>query len=253
MAISGTYAFNPDISEIVEEAYERAGLEMRSGYDLRTARRSLNILTLEWQNRGINLWTVDESTIDETEAGVSLGSDKFLKKGTASYNLDTGTISLLGIVLRTDAGSATSQMDYRLARIAQPTYETIPNKLTQARPLQYYFQRREILGAADDGSAQKDRISLWPVPDADSKYQIIYWRLKRISDTGDIASNTMQVPGRFIPALIAGLAYHLSMKRAEAAPRSQMLKQVYDEEFRMAAEEDREKASVRFVPHIQGY
>ena len=253
MAISGTYAFNPDISEIVEEAFERAGLEMRSGYDLRTARRSLNILTLEWQNRGINLWTVDESTIDETAAGVSLVSPEYLKKGTADYNLDTGTISLLGLVLRTDEGSTTAQMDYRLARISQPTYATIPNKLTQARPLQYYFQRREILGAAAGGTDQKDKINLWPVPDADSKYQIIYWRLKRVADTGDIASNTMQIPGRFIPALDSGLAYHLAMTRPEAAPRAQMLKQAYEEEFRLAAEEDREKASVRFVPHIQGY
>ena len=182
MAISGTYAFNPDLSEIVEEAYERAGLEMRSGHDLRTARRSLNILTLEWQNRGINLWTVDEVTYDD-----GAGTDT-LVKGTASYDLAVGTIGVLDVILRTDAGDATNQTDYRLNRISQPTYSTIPNKLSAGRPLQYYLERKEILDTAADGSDQKDRINLWPVPDKSSTYKIIYWRMKRIADTGkDVA------------------------------------------------------------------
>lgn len=252
MAISGTYAFNPDLSEIVEEAYERAGVEMRSGHDLRTARRSLNILTLEWQNRGINLWTIDESTISETADGVALTLN-FLNKDTYQYNLDVGTIGLLDLILRTDEGDATKQTDYRLNRISQPTYSTIPNKLTTGRPLQYYLERREVLDTAADGSDQKDRINLWPVPDKDSTYKIVYWRMKRIADTGDPASNTMEVPSRFIPALVSGLAYHVAMKRPEAVQRVGLLKQAYEEEFGLAAQEDREKASVRFVPHIPGY
>ena len=252
MAISGTYAFNPDLSEIVEEAYERAGLEMRSGNDLRTARRSLNLLTLEWQNRGINLWTIDESRVAERSDGVALTTN-YLEKDVASYNLDVGTIGVLDLVLRTDDGSASQQMDYRLNRISQPTYSTIPNKMSSARPLQYYLQRKEILDVAADGSDQKDTITLWPVPEKDSTYKIIYWRMKRISDTGNPASDTMQVPGRFMPALIAGLAYHVALKRPEAMQRVSMLKQFYEEEFKTASEEDRVKASVRFVPHIPGY
>ena len=126
MAISETYTFNPDISEIVEEAYERAGLEMRTGYDIRTARRSLNILTLEWQNRGLNLWTFDEGMLSETSAGAALTTN-YLVKGTAKYNMPMGTISLLDLVLRTNDGGLNTQADYRLNRISQPTYSTIPN------------------------------------------------------------------------------------------------------------------------------
>jgi len=252
MAISGTYAFNPDISEIVEEAFERAGLELRSGMDFRTARRSLNLITLEWQNKGLNLWTVSEDMIDETSAGVSLTTN-YLVKGTASYNLPSGTISLLNAELRLDDGSLTSQADYSLARISQPTYATIPNKLTQARPLQYWVQRKEIPGAAAGGANQSDTMTLWPVPDSSTKYKIVIHRLKRISDTGNPASNTMQIPGRFMPALISGLAYQIALKRPEAQGRIEMLKQLYDEAFALAAEEDREKASVRFVPLVQSW
>lgn len=256
MAISGTYAFNPDITEIVEEAYERAGLELRSGYDLKTARRSLNLLTLEWQNRGLNLWTIDgEVQVSETSAGVSLGSSTalYLKKGTASYNLDVATTGLLDIVLRTDDTDTTLQSDYHMNRISQPTYATIPNKLSEGRPLQYYLQRTEILGAGAAGVDQKSVITLWPVPDEDSKYKLVYWRVKRIADTGDASSNTVQVPDRFIPALVSGLAYHIAMKRPEVSDRAMMLKQVYEEQFQLAAEEDRVKTSARFVPYIPGY
>ena len=236
MAISGTQAFMPDIGDIVQEAYERAGLEMRSGYDLRSARRSLNLLTLEWQNRGINLWTIEEKTISS------------LTKGTAAYSLDAGTISLLDVVLRLDAGSATNQMDYQMNRISQSTYSTIPNKLQQGRPLQYYMERIEVLDVDADGTDRVDKITLWPVPDSDTKYQIKYWRIKRIDDTGDAASNTMEVPGRFLPALVSGLAYQIAIKRPESAQKVQMLKQEYEQQFSMAAEEDREKSTIRFVP-----
>ena len=251
MAISETYTFNPDISEIVEEAYERAGLEMRTGYDIRTARRSLNILTLEWQNRGLNLWTIDEITWDSV--GDGCGPTTTLTKGTATYNLRSGTISLLDAILRTNDGELNQQADYRLNRISQPTYSTIPNKLTQARPLQYYMDRKEILGAGDGGVDQYDTITLWPVPDESLKYTLIYWRMRRIADAGNPASNTMQIPSRFIPALISGLAYYIAMKKPEAQGRLPFLKEVYEEDFRTAADEDRVKASVRFVPQIPWY
>ena len=236
MALSGTQTFMPDIGDIVQEAYERAGLEMRSGYDLRSARRSINLLTLEWQNRGINLWTIEEKGITS------------ITKGTSSYNLDAVTIALLDMVLRLDAGSATKQTDYQLNRISQSTFSTIPNKLQQGRPLQYYMERREVLDVNADGTDRFDTVNLWPVPDSSTKYQIRYWRMKRIDDAGDMASNTMEVPGRFLPALVSGLAYQIAIKRPESAQKVQMLKQEYEQQFSMAAEEDREKSAIRFVP-----
>lgn len=251
MAISGTYTFNPDVSELVEEAYERAGLELRSGYDLRTARRSLNLLMLEWQNRGINLWTVEEKTVSETDGGVSLTGD-YLNKSAASYNIDTGTISLLDLILRINDGVVATQADYHLNRIAQPTYANIPNKLTEGRPLQYYFERKEILDTSA-GVNQNSTITLWPVPDEGSKYKILYWRIARISDVGDLASNTMQVPDRFLPALVAGLAYQVATKRPEVASRVPFLREQYEELFTQAAEEDRVKTSARFVPRAATY
>ena len=253
MAISETYAFNPDIGDIVEEAFERAGLELRSGHDLRTARRSLNFLTLEWQNRGINLWTIEEKFITAAADGTSLGETNYLLKDTASYRLDLGTISLLDMVLRTNDESVTSQADYQLNRISEPTFATIPNKLSSARPLQFYLERKEILGAGAGGVDQYDTVTLWPVPDSSTKYKVKYWRMKRIADTGDSAGNTMQVPARFLPALVSGLAYHIACKRPEVVDRIQMLKAQYEELFTQAAEEDRVKTSARFVPHITAY
>jgi len=244
MAISGTYTFNPDISELVEEAYERAGLELRSGYDLRTARRSLNFLMLEWQNRGLNLWTIEKKTL------LGGGTDDTLVKGTSEYNIATGTIGLLDVILRTNAGNTSTQSDYHLSRISEPTYANIPSKLTQARPLQYLFNRVEILSGDTDGDDVPSTITLWPIPDKSDEYTILYWRVKRISDTGDVASNTMQVPDRFLPALVAGLAYQIATKRPEAAQRIPFLKQQYDETFMEAADEDRVKTSARFVPRI---
>jgi len=253
MAISETYEFNPDIGDIVEEAYERAGLELRSGYDLRTARRSLNFLTLEWQNRGINLWTIDEQYIDSTSGGASLGSSNYLVKDTASYRLALGTISLLDMILRTNDGDATTQTDYHLNQISEPTYATVPNKLSSARPLQFYLQRTEIRGAAAGGGDVYDTVTFWPVPDSSTKYVVKYWRMKRIADVGSSAANTMEVPARFLPALVSGLAYHIACKRPEAFGRLQMLKQQYEEIFQQAADEDRVKTSARFVPYIPGY
>jgi|TARA_R110002051_G_scaffold321634_2_gene409829 hypothetical protein len=238
MAISGTYTFNPDISELVEEAYERAGLQLRSGYDLRTARRSLNFLMLEWQNRGLNLWTISQEPVFD------------LVKGTADYNIALGTIGLLDVVLRTNAGVVSTQSDYHLSRVSEPTYANIPSKLTQARPLQYLFNRVEILSGTTLGADVPSTITLWPIPDKSNEYTILYWRVKRIADTGGLASNTMQVPDRFLPALVAGLAYQIASKRPEAASRIPFLKQQYEETFMEAAAEDRVKTSARFVPRI---
>lgn len=252
MAISETYAFNPDLGDIIEEAFERAGLELRSGYDLRTARRSLNFLTLEWQNRGLNLWTVDQQTISETAAGGALTTN-YLVEGTASYRLDLGTVSLLDMILRTNDGDENTQADFQLNRISEPTYSTIPNKLTQARPLQFYYERKEILGAAASGADQYDTVTFWPVPDHSTKYKVLYWRMKRVADAGINAGNTMQVPSRFLPALVSGLAYHIACKRPEAMERVPMLQQRYEEVFMQAADEDRVKTSARFVPRVVRY
>ena len=246
MATSGSYSFNPDIGDIMEEAYERAGLDFDSAYQYRSARRSLDLLTLEWQNKGLNLWTVEESKLVEA-------SPNQLTKGTATYNLGNATVSVLDVILRTDSGSETNQTDYLLNRISEPTYASIPNKLNQARPLQYYIARSEIIAGSSDGTDINSTITFWPTPDESSKYEIIYWRMKRIADTGTPASNTMQVPGLFIPALCAGLAYHVACKNPSVSARVPMLKQIYDETFSEAAEENRVKTSARFVPKISGY
>ncbi len=243
MATSGTYAFNPDVGEIVEEAYERAGLEMRTGYDLRTARRSLNFLMLEWQNRGINLWTVElySTPID-------------LIKGTSTYDIDIDTMALLDVMLRTDDTNANKQTDFHLSRISQPSYSNIPNKLSEGQPLQYLYNR---VGIQDynptTGADQKSTITLWPTPDKTSTYKIYYYRIRRIADTGNDASNTMDVPDRFLPCLVSGLAYHLATKKPEAASRVQLLKAQYEELFKEAADEDRVKVSARFVPDMLNY
>ena len=249
MAISDTYTFNPDIGEIVEEAYERAGLEMRSGYDLRTARRSLNFLTLEWQNRGINLWTVDSLMISEQSDGSALTTN-YLVKDVSGYSLDSSTIAVLDMVLRVNDGTQATQVDYHMSRVSQSTYAAIPNKLSRGMPLQYYLERRGILDTEANDDDRKDRINIWPAPGESSKYKILYWRIKRIADSGGSASETMEVPSRFMPALVSGLAYHIAMKKPEAAGRVELLKQVYEEEFMTAAGEDREKAPVRFVPRM---
>jgi len=226
MATSGTATFNPDLGEIIEEAYERAGIEMRSGYDMRTARRSLNILVSEWANRGLNLWTVEIGT-------------QTLTAGTASYALPADTIDLIEHVIRTSSGDQNAQNDRQLNRISIASRATIPNKLSRGVPLQIYVDRQAT-----------PTFYLWPVPDSVSTYTVIYWRLRRIQDTGTGSTNTMDIPSRFIPALVAGLAFHLAMKKPELVSRVIPLKQYYDEQFMLAAEEDRDRASVSFTPYI---
>ena len=225
MTTSGTTAFDMDFTEIAEEAWERAGREMRSGYDLRTARRSMNLMTIEWQNRGINMWTIDSGTIN-------------LVQGTTQYTLPADTIDLLEHQIRTNSGNTSTQSDLTISRISVSTYASIPNKLTQGRPIQLYVERLR----------DAPKVNVWPVPD-NNNYVLYYWRMRRIQDAGS-GVQTADMNFRFFPCLVAGLAYHIAMKVPELVDRIPMLKSVYDEQFNMAAGEDREKTAARFVPRI---
>jgi len=228
MATSGTATFNMEFTEIAEEAWERAGREMRSGYDLRTARRSMNLLTIEWANRGINMWTIEEGYID-------------LVQGQAEYDLPDDTIDLLEHVVRTGSGNYSTQQDITISRISVSTYASIPNKQTQGRPIQVKVERLR----------DNPRIVIWPVPNQgtaqDPYYLFVYWRLRRIEDAGS-GVQTPDMNFRFYPALVAGLAYYIAMKVPELTDRIPMLKSIYDEQYDLAGQEDREKAPVRFVP-----
>ena len=225
MATSGTTAFDMDFTEIAEEAWERAGREMRSGYDLRTARRSMNLMTIEWQNRGLNLWTIDQQT-------------QALTAGTSQYTLMTDTIDLLDHVIRTNAGNSATQSDLTISRIGVSTYASIPNKLSQGRPIQIWIERLR----------DAPRVNLWPVPD-DNTYTLVYWRMRRIEDAGN-GVETADMNFRFLPCLVAGLAYHIAMKDPDLVARVPILKQAYDEQYSLAAGEDREKTSEHFVPRV---
>ena len=222
MATSGTTAFNLDLNQLVEEAFERCGAELRTGYDLRTARRSLNLLTIEWANRGINLWTVEESSFP-------------MVQGTGTYDLPTDTIDILDFVIRTNDGLS-NQQDISMSRIAEPTYANIPNKNTQGRPLQVYVNRQ----------AEVPNITVWPLPN-NASYTFVYWYLRRIQDAGN-GVNTQDIPFRFLPCMVAGLAFYLSQKLPNALDRMQMLKMEYEEQWTLASTEDREKATLRLTP-----
>jgi hypothetical protein len=300
MTTTGSTLFNMDFTEIAEEAWERAGREMRSGYDLRTARRSMNLMTIEWQSKGINMWTMEQGIIN-------------LIPGLATYALPTDTIDLMEHVIRTGSNTASTQADLTMSRISVSTYATIPNKLAQARPIQVWIQRLSgetnptnatlsssisatdttitlstVVGLAGSGfikidseviyytfvtgnvlggvfrgqnnttaashtagaaifMAQLPAITVWPTPDASVPYQFVYYRLRRVQDAG-AGVETADMNFRFLPSLVAGLAYHIAIKVPELMPRIQMLKQIYDETFEIAAGEDREKAPSRFVP-----
>lgn len=224
MTTSGTTAFNLDLVELVEEAFERCGAELRTGYDLKTARRSLNLMFADWANRGINLWTVDTGSIPLTQ-------------GTATYPLPTDTVDLMEHVIRTSPGNVATQTDLSITRISVSTYATIPNKLSQARPIQVYIDRQSPIPT----------VTVWPIPDQSNYYTFVYWRLRRIQDAGS-GVNTMDVPFRFIPCMVAGLAYYLAGKLESGAERLPVLKAQYDESWQIASDEDRDKAAVRFVP-----
>jgi hypothetical protein len=230
MTTSGTTAFTMDFTEVAEEAWERAGREMRSGYDLRTARRSMNLLTIEWQNRGINMWTIEQGVIN-------------LVQGVATYDLPADTIDLLEHVIRTGAGNASTQSDLSISRISVSTYSSIPNKLTQDRPIQLYIDR----------ARDNPKVTVWPVPNQGTigspYYQLVYWRMRRIQDAG-AGEQTPDANFRFFPALVSGLAYYIAQKVPDLMPRIPMLQVEYERQFELAAGEDREKAAVRFVPRM---
>jgi hypothetical protein len=303
MATSGTAVFNLDLSEVVEEAFERCGSELRTGYDLRTARRSLNLLFADWANRGINMWTMEQGTIT-------------LTYNQMTYALPNDTVDLLEHQIRTQANSSSNQADLNITRISISTYATIPNKLTTSRPIQILVQRNNgmispigatlsttinstattitlstaaglpaqgfikiddeiivygyITGntlyncfrgqqgttAASHTSgatvywAQVPAVTVWPVPDNATTYTLVYWRLRRTQDAGQ-GVDVADVPFRFIPCMVAGLSYYMGMKIPDAYDRLPILKSQYEEAWQLAADEDREKAAIRFVPRQQ--
>ncbi len=214
----------PDMPELFEEAFERAGIEMRSGYDLKTARRSLNIMTLEWANRGLNLFTIDSGTIA-------------LSAGVDTYTMPTGTIDLIEHQLRT--GSGTGQTDTYLERVSVSNYAQLTNKRITGRPTQVYVQRLST----------STTVTVWPVPDATTAYTLVYYRMRFIDGLASgIGADVTSIPPRFVPALVAGLAYHIAAKKTQSQHLVPMLKQAYEEQFALAADEDRDRASVMFVP-----
>lgn len=301
MSTTGTTAFNLDVNDLIEEAFERCGRELRSGYDFRTARRSLNLLTIEWANKGLNLWTVEQGVIP-------------MVTGQAMYPYPADTIDMMDMVIRQNNGTS-NQIDINISRIAEPTYMSLPNKLAQGRPIQVYVNRQSgqenlstatlasnitsttttidlssTAGLASSGFIKIDQetisypnisgnqlincargqngttatahtaaaaitvqnlpcINVWPTPNAPGdQYLFVYYRLRRIQDAGS-GVYVQDIPFRFIPCMVAGLAYQLSTKLPDVPPdRILMLKAAYDESFQLAADEDRDKAPVRFVP-----
>jgi hypothetical protein len=300
---SGVSSFNLDLSELVEEAFERAGGELRTGYDLRTARRSLNIMFADWANRGLNMWTIEQGTID-------------LVQGQNTYALPVDTVDLLEHVIRTGGNVASTQADLTITRISVSTYATIPNKIQQARPIQVWVQRyngqqsptgltlsgginatvtqitlNSVVGLPATGFIKVDSevinygyidgntlyncfrgqdnttaashstgaavywqqlpaVTVWPTPDGAQTYQFVYWRLRRTQDIGG-GVNVADVPFRFIPCMAAGLAYYIAGKIPQGMERLPILKSQYDEAWELAAQEDHEKAAIRFVPRQQ--
>jgi hypothetical protein len=306
MTTTGTNAFNLDLNDLVEEAFERAGLELRTGYDMRTARRSLNLLTIEWANRGINLWTIEQGQIP-------------MVTGQAAYPFPVDTIDLLDQVIRTNNGTS-NQIDINITRISESTYSTLPNKLTQGRPIQVWINRQtgqtnpttavltanitssattidvsDATQVASNGFINLDTetiyyanvsgnqlincargqngttatshlvtttvytsnlpsINVWPTPNSPgSQYMFVYWRLRRLQDAGNGVTE-QDIPFRFLPCMVAGLAYYIAMKKPEVDPNRVMaLKADYEQQFQLAADEDREKAAIRFVPRQMFY
>jgi hypothetical protein len=307
MSTTGTTAFNLDVNDLIEEAFERCGRELRTGYDFRTARRSLNLLTIEWANKGINLWTVEQGVIP-------------MVTGQSMYPYPADTIDMMDMVIRQNNGVQSNQIDINISRIAEPTYMSIPNKLAQGRPIQVYINRQSgqenTIAALLDGNVSSTTttialtstagitssgfikigtetisypnvsgnqlincargqngttaaahssgaaitvqnlpcINVWPTPNAPgSQYLFVYYRLRRIQDAGT-GVYVQDIPFRFIPCMVAGLAYQLSTKLPDVQPdRIMMLKMAYDESFQLAADEDRDKSPIRFVPRNMFY
>jgi hypothetical protein len=219
MTVSGSTDFELDVADYVEEAFERCGLEVRTGYDLKTAKRSMNLMFADWANRGLNQWTISQKNLT-------------LVSGDGEYDLGTSTIDVLSLVVRRDG------TDYALDRISRDEYLNIPTKSTTGRPTQYFIDRQI-----------NPVLKLWPLPD--NSTDVVYYDALIRLDDADNYTNTLQVPFRFYPALAAGLAYYISIKRAP--DRSQMLKSVYEEEIGRAMDEDRDRASFRVAPDLRNY
>ena len=221
MALSGSTNFEPNVTEFIEEAFERCGIELRTGYDLRTAKRSINIMLAEWANRGLNQWTIEQTTQTVTE-------------GTNSYSLNSNVIDILDMVVRRTTNSVNT--DTNMSRISRSEYLNIPNKDTKARPNQFFFDKQTT-----------PAIKVYPTPE-NSTDVLVFNKLVRMDDA-DTATNTMDLPFRFYPCFAAGLAYYISIKRAPQ--RTAELKAIYEEEFRRAADQDEDKASFRIRPHFR--
>ena len=224
MTVSGTTNFELNVAEYVEEAFERCGIDARTGYDLRSARRSLNLMLAEWANRGLNRWTIEQTELT-------------LTAGVAEYLLGSSTIDLLSAVIRTGTGD--NQSDITISRVSRDEFITIPTKNTPGRPTQYYVDRQI-----------NPKLKVWPTPDNTSVYKIVFDKLTRMDDAAN-AGNTLDMPFRFYPCLAAGLAYYIALKRAPE--RVQLLKAVYEEEFERAAAEDRDRASLSLTPSRDYY
>ena len=220
----------PDIPDLFEEAYARAGLELRTGNDLRNARRSFNLLTMEWQNRGLNLWTIASET-------------QVLTSGTATYTMPADTVDLIEHQIRT--GTGTNQVDTNLTRISVSTYAQQSAKNTTGKPTQIFVRRL----------ASSVTATLWPVPDSADTYTLSFFRIVGIDgiSSGIDGTTTSFIPPRFAPCLVSGLAYYIAMKRPEVANRVAPLKQEYEFQFELAAGEDQDSSSARFVPYNTFY
>jgi hypothetical protein len=232
--LSGTTTFNPNLNDIIEEAFERCGSEVRSGFDFRTAARSLNLMFMDWANRGINLWTMD------------LTYQQVLSPGVATYTIPVDTVDLLDHVIRT--GSGTTQQDINITRISSSTYLMIPNKNATGRPIQVWINRLSgQTDAAGSTTTYAPTITVWPKPDSSTTYTFVATRLRRMQDAGT-GINIQDMSFRFWPAMVSGLAYYLAMKIPGATERVPILKAIYEDDWQRASDEDREKAAIRFVP-----
>ena len=217
MATSGSRDFDLDVAEIIEEAYERCGIELRTGYDARSARRSMNLMFADWANRGLNLWTVKQAT-------------QALTQGTATYTFTADYTDLLDVVVRR------SGTDFELSRMSRSEYLNTPNKTTQGRPSQFYYNRQV-----------SPEVTLWPTPE-NSTDTLVYYYVQRIEDV-DALVNTTDAPFRFLPCMVAGLAYYTAVKKAPE--RVQLLKNLYEEEFQRAADEDEDRVALKLQPSVQ--
>ena len=230
MATSGTTAFTLDLADIMEEAYDLCGSELRSGYDYKGAKRALNLIFWEWQTKGWNLWTIEQAST-------------VLTPGTASYTIESSALEIVDAFIRTDAGDTSNQFDQRLNRISRTEYNHQAIKLLQSKPTQFFV----------DKGTSSNSIVLWATPDSSETYTLVYDYIERIEDAGDVASNNADVPNRYRPCLTYALAYNLACKMPEAQNRVPMIKQRYDELWNDVSDADRDRAAVKFVPDLSAY